>query len=87
MSTCFSGDIEVLNEQTIIQKEGKTIKPDRMVISKNKEVHLLDYKTGLHQAKYKLQLENYQMAIEKMGYTVVKKSLVYIGEEINIIHL
>ena len=87
LSTCFSGDIEVLNEQTIIQKEGKTIKPDRMVISKNKEVHLLDYKTGLHQAKYKLQLENYQMAIEKMGYTVVKKSLVYIGEEINIIHL
>ncbi len=87
LSSCFSGDIEVLNEQTIIQKEGKTIKPDRMVISKNKEVHLLDYKTGLHQPKYKLQLENYQIAIEKMGYKVTKKSLIYIGEEINIIHL
>ncbi len=87
LENCFTGDIKVLNEQTIIQKEGKTIKPDRMVISKNKEVHLIDYKTGLHQSKYKLQLENYQMAIEKMGYTVVKKSLIYIGEEINIIHL
>jgi hypothetical protein len=28
----------VLNEQTIIQKEGKTIKPDRMVVTKDKEV-------------------------------------------------
>ncbi len=87
LSTCFSGDIEVLNEQTIIQKEGKTIKPDRMVISKNREVHLLDYKTGLHQPKYKLQLENYQMAIEKMGYKVTKKSLIYIGEQIEIVNL
>lgn len=87
LKDCFSGDIEVLNEQTIIQKEGKTIKPDRMVINKKKEVHLLDYKTGLHQAKYKLQLENYQIAIEKMGYKVTKKSLIYIGDEINVIHL
>jgi ATP-dependent exoDNAse (exonuclease V) beta subunit len=87
LENCFSGDIEVLNEQTIIQKEGKTIKPDRMVINKNKEVHLLDYKTGLHQSKYKLQLENYQVAIEKMGYKIVKKSLVYIGEQIEVVNL
>ena len=87
LKDCFSGDIEVLNEQTIIQKEGKTIKPDRIVINKKKEVHLLDYKTGLHQAKYNLQLENYQIAIEKMGYKVTKKSLIYIGDEINVIHL
>jgi len=87
LSTCFMGDIEVLNEQTIIQKDGKSIKPDRMVISKNMEVQLLDYKTGLHQAKYKLQLENYQNAIEKMGYTVVKKSLIYIREQIEVVNL
>jgi ATP-dependent exoDNAse (exonuclease V) beta subunit len=87
LASCFSGDIVVLNEQTIIQKVGKTIKPDRMVISKNKEVHLLDYKTGIHQAKYKLQLENYQIAIEKMGFKVTKKSLIYIGEEIEVVNL
>jgi ATP-dependent exoDNAse (exonuclease V) beta subunit/very-short-patch-repair endonuclease len=87
LENCFSGDIEVLNEQTIIQKEGKTIKPDRMVINKNKEVHLIDYKTGLYQSKYKLQLENYQSVIEKMGYTVVKKSLIYIREQIEVVNL
>ena len=71
----FAEGNEVLNEKTIIQKEGGTIKPDRMVINKAKEVFLLDYKTGLPNAKYQYQLENYQNAIEKMGYKVVKKAL------------
>jgi ATP-dependent exoDNAse (exonuclease V) beta subunit len=87
LSICFEEDIEVLNEQTIIQKEGKTIKPDRMVLNKNKEVYLLDYKTGTHNSKYQLQLENYKKAIELMGYKVIKKSLVYIGEEITVVNL
>jgi len=78
---------EILNEQAIIQKEGKTVKPDRMVLTKNKEVYLLDYKTGSHNHKHQLQLENYQNAIEKMGLKVTKKALVYIGQEINVVNL
>jgi ATP-dependent exoDNAse (exonuclease V) beta subunit len=78
---------EILNEQAIIQKEGKTVKPDRMVLTKNKEVYLLDYKTGTHNHKHQLQLENYQNAIEKMGLKVTKKALVYIGQEINVVNL
>ena len=77
---------EVMNEQTIIQKEGKTIKPDRMVLTNTKEVFLLDYKTGMHNPKYELQLVNYQNAIELMGYKVVKKALLYIGEKISVVH-
>lgn len=87
LSICFEEGNNVLNEQTIIQKEGKTIKPDRMVLTKNNEVFLLDYKTGTHNPKYQLQLENYQNAIELMGYKVVKKSLIYIGEQINVVNL
>jgi len=87
LSVCFTEGNEVLNEQTIIQKLGKTIKPDRMVLTKDKEVYLLDYKTGLHNPKYQLQLETYQNAIELMGYKVVKKSLIYIGEQINVVNL
>lgn len=83
----FSGQNEIFNEQTIIQKEGRTVKPDRMVLTAKNEMMLLDYKTGLHQPKYQQQLEEYQMAIEKMGYRVTKKALVYIGESINIINL
>jgi ATP-dependent exoDNAse (exonuclease V) beta subunit len=77
----------VLNEKTIIQKEGNLVKPDRMVINQANEIYLLDYKTGLHQAKYQLQLDSYQHAIEKMGFKVVKKALVYIGETINVVNL
>jgi hypothetical protein len=36
-------------------------------------VYLLDYKTGIHNKTSK-QLENYQLAIELMGYKVVKKN-------------
>jgi ATP-dependent exoDNAse (exonuclease V) beta subunit len=87
LESYFSEGNEILNEQAIIQKEGKTIKPDRMVLTKNNEVYLLDYKTGTHNQKYQLQLENYQNAIEKMGLKVTKKALVYIGKEINVVNL
>jgi ATP-dependent exoDNAse (exonuclease V) beta subunit len=83
----FAEGNEVLNEKTIIQKESGTVKPDRIVINKTKEVFLLDYKTGLPNPKYKYQLENYQMAIEKMGFKVLKKALVYIGAKIDVVHL
>ena len=83
----FDEGNEILNEKTIIQKEGGLIKPDRMVLSNNKKIYLLDYKTGIHHNKYALQLQNYQNAIEKMGYKVLKKSLIYIGEQINVVNL
>ena len=87
LEICFVPGNIVLNEQTIIQKEGNTIKPDRMVVNSNNEVYLLDYKTGAHNAKYQKQLENYQNAIELMGYKVVKKALIYIGKEIDVVNL
>jgi ATP-dependent exoDNAse (exonuclease V) beta subunit len=83
----FAEGNEILNEKTIIQKEGGTVKPDRIVINKEKEVFLLDYKTGLPNPKYRYQLENYQIAIEKMGFKVLKKALVYVGVEIDVVHL
>ena len=87
LEICFAEGNEVLNEQTIIQKEGKTIKPDRMVLTKKNEVLLLDYKTGTHSVKYQQQLENYQTAIELMGYKVIKKALIYIGKGIEVVNL
>ena len=78
----FDINNKILNEQTIIQKEGGTIKPDRIVFNKNDEVFLLDYKTGNPETKHNQQLENYQNQLEKMGFKVKQKSLVYIGQEI-----
>jgi ATP-dependent exoDNAse (exonuclease V) beta subunit len=83
----FNEEHKILNEKTIIQKNGSIIKPDRMAISKTNDVFLLDYKTGQHLPKHKAQLDNYQAAIENMGYKVSKKALIYIGDEIEIVNL
>jgi ATP-dependent exoDNAse (exonuclease V) beta subunit len=87
LSFCFDGSYSILNEQTIVQKEGKILKPDRIVISKNNEAYLLDYKTGAANSKYTQQLQEYQDAIEDLGYKVLKKALVYIGTEIDVVNL
>jgi ATP-dependent exoDNAse (exonuclease V) beta subunit len=87
LSVCFEGRNTVLNEQTIVQKEGRILKPDRVVLTANKEAYLLDYKTGVVNAKYKQQIQEYQDAIEDLGYKVLKKALVYIGTEIVVVNL
>jgi len=81
----FAEGNEVLNEQTIIQKEGKMVKPDRIVITKDKKVYLLDYKTGVHNSKYQKQLEEYEKSIANMGFKVLRKTIVYIGENIEVV--
>ena len=80
----FASGHRVLNEQTIIQKEGKIIKPDRMAITPDQKVYLLDYKTGVANSKYIEQLNDYQNAIEEMGYIVVEKVIVYIGAKVEV---
>jgi ATP-dependent exoDNAse (exonuclease V) beta subunit len=87
LSAFFSENYTVLNEKTIIQKDGGLVKPDKMVITNKNEMYLLDYKTGEIQTKYQQQLENYQNAVEKMGFKVTRKALVYIGETINVVNL
>ncbi|MWB93523.1 AAA family ATPase [Flavobacterium sp. GA093] len=87
LSICFNGENKVLNEQTIVQKEGKILKPDRIVLTPNKEAYLLDYKTGAINPKYKQQIQEYQDAIEDLGYKVLKRALVYIGTEIDVVNL
>jgi ATP-dependent exoDNAse (exonuclease V) beta subunit len=82
----FDVDAKILNEQSIIKKDTKTIKPDRVVL-KGKTAYLLDYKTGSHQAKYDIQLKEYEKALQEMGFHIIKKVIVYIGENLEIVHL
>ena len=46
-----------------------------------------DYKTGEKHNKHKAQLEEYELALQEMKYTVAKKALIYIGESIEIVTL
>jgi hypothetical protein len=85
LEICFAEGNTVMNEQTIIQR--KEMQSNRTVWCRKKtRSFLLDYKTGIHNAKYQQQLENYK-AIELMGYKVIKKALIYIGKEIEVVNL
>ena len=87
LSVFFSDAEKVYSEQVIINNEGSLLIPDRVVINSNNHAFILDYKTGLHQEKHRLQLENYQMVLEKMKFVVKAKTLVYIGEKIELVQL
>jgi ATP-dependent exoDNAse (exonuclease V) beta subunit len=87
ISSFFQKDKIAYNEKAILLKNGNSIKPDRVVFESETVVALLDYKTGQFLPKHKIQLENYQIALEEMGFKVNKKTLLYIGEEMEIVNL
>jgi len=78
----YQQNIKVYNEREILTSLGEIIIPDRLVVNDNNEVVIIDYKTGKSDKKYHHQLNNYSRIIEEIGYTVVKKLLVYLGEVI-----
>ena len=83
----FNSNYKVLNEHSIIQNEGSTVKPDRIVLKSSKEAMILDYKTGAFQESHKKQLEQYENVLEKMGFSVSKKTLLYIGRDLKVLDL
>jgi ATP-dependent exoDNAse (exonuclease V) beta subunit len=86
LSVFFNEDSRVYNERNIINKNARTIIPDRVVI-KNNEAYLLDYKTGVPNQKHIHQMQEYEQVLTQMGYQVNKKALIYIGQNIEIVNL
>ena len=78
----YQQNITVYNEREILSATGEIIIPDRMIINDNNEAIIIDYKTGKPDKKYHDQLNTYGSIIEQLGYKVIKKLLVYIGENI-----
>ena len=76
--------MEVLNEAEILLADGKTIRPDRMMISGEK-CTILDYKTGadgsVDRNGHKTQLISYKKAAEDMGYDPVSAYLYYVDTD------
>ena len=82
----FSSEATIYNETRILDTNKKTYIPDRVAIINNK-AYLLDYKTGSEQEKHKIQLLQYELLLQKMGFIVAEKILVYLGESLKIIPL
>lgn len=84
LSIYFNSKDTVFNERDIISQKGNILRPDRLNITKENEVTILDYKSGVEDSKHLIQLENYKAILEDMGFSVVKYILVYINETIEV---
>jgi ATP-dependent exoDNAse (exonuclease V) beta subunit len=72
----FEVAIEILREQDIMLSENESKRPD-LIIRKNNETIILDYKTGLENPKYAKQLRTYCNTLSEMGFENVSGIIFY----------
>lgn len=78
ISTWYSGEYKVMNEQQILLPSSTFNRPDRVMIGKE-GVIVVDYKFGeLKEKRYEQQVRNYIQSIREMGYDNVKGHIFYI---------
>ncbi len=75
----FSGNWEVKTESDILMPDGKSIRPDRVML-KNSKAIIVDYKTGKKSKDYEAQLESYARALKEAGYTETEKYILYLDD-------
>ncbi len=89
LSQYFSDEVIIRNESELItvDSDGKNFqRPDRVVIKDDKLI-IIDYKTGEKDKKHENQVSKYAMYFNELGYKSVKKLLVYINEDIEIVSI
>src|SRR5690606_19963948 len=80
----FESTAEVTTEQEIFLSNGEVIRPDRLNFLPNHQVTIIDYKTGGSKDIDRIQLAGYAEALEKLGFAVKEKILVYITGQISV---
>jgi len=77
LSILLSQNADQINEKSIIGIDGKTYRPDKLVLN-GKQVSIIDYKfTAEESQNHVAQITNYKNLIEAMGYENVKPYLFY----------
>jgi len=80
----YKKGLEVYNEYSFVTYNGDVKIMDRLVFD-NKDVVVIDYKTGVFQKSHQLQIENYVNILSNIGYVVKAKILVYCNETIEVV--
>ena len=75
----YDGNLVSFNEREIISKKGFVLVPDRLVFLNNKDVVIIDYKTGKENDSHKIQMNKYNAVLGEIGLKVYKKILIYIS--------
>ncbi|GHV34126.1 DNA helicase [Bacteroidia bacterium] len=77
----FSSKYEVMTECSVIVEDGNVFRPDRVLIDQEKNVIVIDYKTGKEKKAHIRQVENYVKIMLKMrSYSSVKGYVWYLDE-------
>ena len=82
LKSYYKSDLTIYNERDIMSKYGKILRPDRVVINATNQATIIDYKTGMKDAKHQEQLFDYQYVLEEMNFEVIRKILIYINDDI-----
>lgn len=77
----FEGTDKVYNERSIITKDGRVLRPDRVNISSGNTAVIVDYKTGIPKIYHNDQLVAYAAAMREMGFIVSEKMLIYSNDD------
>jgi len=80
----FEKACELKNEIDILLPNGKTFRPDRVILEKDKAI-IIDYKTGAASESHKNQLEKYANTLSEMGYSNIEKHIIYIDKEVSLV--
>jgi len=79
----FKQGIVVKNESEVLMPDGKSYRPDRVIID-GKTAVVIDFKTGKPSSWYQDQISNYAAILEQMGYNTIQKYLIYVDEEVTV---
>jgi CRISPR/Cas system-associated exonuclease Cas4 (RecB family) len=81
----FMKGLQVKTEAEILLENGKTLRPDRIILEGN-HATIIDFKTGKKEPFHNSQLDEYAAALKKLGYSSIQKVLIYI-ENIELLNL
>ena len=81
ISPYYSGKFKVKTEAGLFDSDGGFYRPDRVVLADD-HCALIDYKTGREYGKHSKQMDTYACILLKMGYSNIKKILLYLDEGI-----
>ena len=87
LKSFFNPNYTQFNERNLLQPKGSPLRPDCFVVLPNKEVAILDYKTGIPMPEHKNQLLEYASFFEKLGYKITQKTIVYVNKKVSLEHI
>jgi hypothetical protein len=82
----FNENFELKPEAGILTPDGSVYRPDRVVFYQGETI-IMEFKTGMPEEKHRKQLDNYGDLLVQMGYSGIRKLLVYIDESVTVVPL